>query len=396
MISVVVPVYNVEDYLEQCIESIAGQTYTEIEIILVDDGSTDRSSNICDAYAHIDRRIHVMHKKNGGSTSARKAGIRCCRGEYVSFVDADDWIEPDMFRIMLDQGAGSNIMVFAAYEESAVCQKIKGSSVAEGLYEGSSLMKLYGSMMMNGDFYVHGIPTNLWGKLFRREIIEKIQLGIPDQITYGEDAACVYPCLLNAQSVYVSNIPLYHYRIRQGSIVHGGCIGIDNFRYLYAGLKKSFRLHGQHVLLEQQLNYFIWQALLLKEYDIIPSPVPLFPFPKVEAGMKIAIYGAGLFGQTVRQYCLNSGIVSVCGWFDRDYQGYIQQGLPVDDPAAALDTDFDIMVIAILNMAVVRQIQESYTQSGISDLKIDSVSLAVLDHTALPFHDKDQEESTCI
>ena len=95
-VSVIVPIYNAEKYLNKCLESIIGQTYKNLEIILVDDGSSDNSPIICDAWAQIDSRIRVIHKKNGGVSSARNAGIDLAQGDYIGFVDADDWIEPNM------------------------------------------------------------------------------------------------------------------------------------------------------------------------------------------------------------------------------------------------------------------------------------------------------------
>ena len=95
MVSVIVPVYNISGYLERCLQSILSQTYVDLEIILVDDGSEDSSGQICDQYAEIDNRIRVIHKKNGGLVSARKAGVSAASGDYVVWVDGDDWIEPD-------------------------------------------------------------------------------------------------------------------------------------------------------------------------------------------------------------------------------------------------------------------------------------------------------------
>ena len=100
-ISVIVPIYKVEAYLRQCVDSILAQTYTDLDIVLVDDGSTDNCPAICDAYARKDARVQVVHKPNGGLMSARQAGLRVAKGEYVGFVDGDDWIEPDMYEKMM-------------------------------------------------------------------------------------------------------------------------------------------------------------------------------------------------------------------------------------------------------------------------------------------------------
>ena len=102
MISLIVPVYNIQNYLSRCIDSILAQTYRDFELILVDDGSTDGSSEVCDYYGKQDKRIVVIHKQNGGLVSARKAGIASARGEYAGFVDGDDWIEPQMYQRLIE------------------------------------------------------------------------------------------------------------------------------------------------------------------------------------------------------------------------------------------------------------------------------------------------------
>ena len=102
LISIIVPVYNVKDYVEKCLDSICGQSYTNLEIIVVDDGSTDGSGKICDAYASKDRRIKVIHRKNGGLSAARNEGLDAATGEFLGFVDSDDWIDLDMFKFLYD------------------------------------------------------------------------------------------------------------------------------------------------------------------------------------------------------------------------------------------------------------------------------------------------------
>ena len=118
LISIIVPVYNIEEYLPRCIESILAQTYSNLELILVDDGSVDKSGKICDAYAEKDVRVRVLHKENGGSSSARNAGILLAKGQYIGFVDSDDYIEANMYQKMMDAIAltGCNIVQVARDE----------------------------------------------------------------------------------------------------------------------------------------------------------------------------------------------------------------------------------------------------------------------------------------
>ncbi len=227
LVSVTVPVYNVAKYLPQCIESICNQTYEALEIILVDDGSTDESGSICDRYAQEDARITVIHKKNGGLVSARKAGLAIAHGEYVSCVDSDDWVELDMIQRLMDMESATNadMIAFAGYEECNGYRGTKENTVMEGLYQTKKqLEEIYARMLMNGNFFEPGISTYIWNKFFKRSLLEKYQMKVSDAISYGEDTACVYPCILAAGSVCVTNLYLYHYRVRQDSIVRNGLV----------------------------------------------------------------------------------------------------------------------------------------------------------------------------
>ncbi len=249
MISIIVPIYNVAEYLPQCIESICRQTYADLEIILVDDGSTDRCPDICEEYAMKDKRIHVIHKGNSGPSGARKTGIAASHGEYISCVDSDDWIEQEMMQKLMNIGAGADIIAAAGYEECGSYQGIKKNTVREGFYTTLEQRKdLYGRMLMNGNFFEYGIQTSLWGKLFKRDIFEKYCMEVPDNISYGEDTACIYPCILASESVYVTNQLLYHYRMRKGSIVRSAKVSDENFRYLYKTLQSNFERCAAAVL----------------------------------------------------------------------------------------------------------------------------------------------------
>lgn len=126
LISVIVPIYRVEKYLEPCIESIINQTYKNLEIILVDDGSDDNCGEICDKYAKIDARIKVIHKKNAGLNNARKSGIKIASGKYIGYVDGDDWIEPDMYETLLRNAVKYNVDVVetGVIESNCINEKI--------------------------------------------------------------------------------------------------------------------------------------------------------------------------------------------------------------------------------------------------------------------------------
>ena len=211
-LSVIVPVYNTVKYLRECIDSILAQTFTDFELILVDDGSTDGSGAICDEYAGKDPRIQVIHQQNGGITVARKSGVRVARGEYVTFVDSDDWIDKDMYHIMIAQEPADIV----------ICNMIKSRNdgmfaikccVSPEKYEKQKLMeRFYPVMLFDFDRCQPAVHPSLCNKLIRREIIRNVINDVADSITYGEDALCSYACMLDASCICVIDQGLYYYR----------------------------------------------------------------------------------------------------------------------------------------------------------------------------------------
>ena len=136
MVSIIVPVYNVKEYLAECVESIRRQTLSEIEIILVDDGSTDGSAELCDNYANMDKRIQALHQANGGSTRARNTGLSASKGDYIGFIDSDDWIEPNMYEELLEyaEKADADIVASVKYVHHGAGEYRESLGVPEGVY----------------------------------------------------------------------------------------------------------------------------------------------------------------------------------------------------------------------------------------------------------------------
>lgn len=220
LISVVVPIYGIERYLGLCIESIIKQTYTNLEVILVDDGSKDRCPEICDLYAQKDNRIVVVHKDNGGLVSARKAGLSVAHGVYVGYVDGDDWIEPTFYESLYKAISKSNSdLVVAGQSKDLFDSKSTITSfIPSGLYETNNLERLKRNMISYGHFFRIGITTYVWNKLFKRDLLIDCQTSVPNNITIGEDAAVVYPYIMKCKSIRIIDSFDYHYRQREDSI----------------------------------------------------------------------------------------------------------------------------------------------------------------------------------
>lgn len=215
-VSVIVPVYNAEKYLRECVDSILGQTLADLELILVDDGSTDSSPAICDRYAEQDARVQVIHKPNGRAASARNAGLRAASGEYVAFVDSDDWISPEMYKKMLETGADVTLCDYARFQgekEFAFTQP----NAAAGFYNKAQIReKIYPHLVMDGIEYPITISNCVM--LIKRDIIARNQLSYREDILISEDAPFGSEVLYCADSfAYLKNERFYHYRMTEGS-----------------------------------------------------------------------------------------------------------------------------------------------------------------------------------
>jgi len=243
LFSIVVPIYNIERYIEQCILSIINQTYTDFEVILVDDGSTDGCPRICDKYAKCDSRIKVIHKKNGGLVSARQAGANKAIGKYIICVDGDDWISKDYlerFAEIIDKYAPDVICCGAiwVYKDKEVKKYV---GIDSGYYDRKRIENDIFPILIERKDGGYFAPS-IWAKAFRHELYKKQQQLINKFITIGEDIACVKPTLYHSQSMYVIDDCLYYYRQTPSSMTKN---------------KKSFdwngpRLIGQH--LENQID----------------------------------------------------------------------------------------------------------------------------------------------
>lgn len=263
LISIIVPVYNVEKYLERCMNSILNQTYEALEIILVDDGSTDGSSQMCDAYAKKDSRVKVVHKPNGGLSDARNAGLGIATGAYIGYVDSDDWIEPDMYermyRACVENGAQLAICRYASeYSDRTVA----GGNGAQVTLDREELLKIY---IGGHDKYV--IYNSVWSKLFHRNLVkdELFPKGRnSEDIMYTTKAFCRLE-----RAVYIDAC-LYHYVIdREGSIMN-----VARGERMFRDEIPFWREHISYIRenvsneLADLAAYYFWKRLLFYYIDM--------------------------------------------------------------------------------------------------------------------------------
>lgn len=264
-VSIVIPVYNAELYLEECLESILEQSFPNLEILLIDDGSTDGTADICRRFVFLDERIKYFHKSNGGSTSARKLGIQNATGKYIMFIDADDYIKPDMISYMVDIAENNEADIVTDTFITDVNQQDypQGGKLEEGVYRGEDLKKKVLPNMFYHNILEHwGIWPTLWGKLFKRDIIGEKILELDERIFYGEDAASVFPACLKANCICIIKKYFYHYRAVQNSVSKSANKDLlDNMYYLHEYLYRIFSESEYSEVLLKQLGYYMLSVM---------------------------------------------------------------------------------------------------------------------------------------
>ena len=274
-VSVVVPVYNVEAYLHRCVDSILDQSIRNLEIILVDDGSTDRSGQICDEYERMDERIMVYHKPNGGLTSAWKAGVERASGEYVGFVDSDDWIDSDMYERMLELALRENADVTVCglifdFEDPRIPKREEISNFGREVYNREELEALFPSLINDGSFFGRTLQSARVTKLFRRELIRKNMDYCDERVSLGEDMQITVPVLLDTQKLcVVQDFYPYHYWINNRSITGQYDKGyIEKVKLLAERLQIISREKNVYDFSDQIRNDFLSMTVLAVKNEI--------------------------------------------------------------------------------------------------------------------------------
>ena len=248
VVSIIVPVYKVEQYLDRCVQSIVNQTYKNLEIILVDDGSPDNCPAMCDAWAEKDSRIRAIHKENGGLSSARNAGLEMATGAFLQFTDSDDWLEPEMIAYLIDLAERNEADVvrcgyFESYETDEPDHPVGESrcvqpDVADQIID-----------LMN-DGYLSGV---VWNKLYRRTVVGDVRYDPADGCS--EDILYNFRVLSKTQKVVYGDKPLYHYAVRMDSITN------DEFKPVAFSI-----IRAKHIIMEAHKNDEQVKPYCLKGY----------------------------------------------------------------------------------------------------------------------------------
>ena len=377
-ISVIVPIYRIEKYLPECIDSLLDQSFLNFELILVDDGSPDNCPKICDDYSKKDTRIKVIHKENGGLLSARKAGLKAAKGNYIAYVDGDDWVDKfyldTMFKLAVAND--SDLVVTGHFREfDGKIETIKPKMA--GIYDENELKSsIIPNAIYNGDFCEHGMSTYVWNKLFKRELLNKILFDVPNEIVMGEDAAITYSYLAISKSLVISRIPLYYYRQRHDSIVKS--IENPKTEYYRLGLLMNFlKQKLEHALdehnLNKQIKYYLYSQILVRSGGLIVNPggdISFNPFLRVKQNSKVVVYSSGSFGQHILSTNLKADFFQIVKWIDVDFHDLNIGGNSVEPISSISNNEFDYLIIATINPSTHASIKTELALMGIDENKI--------------------------
>lgn len=372
LISVIVPIYRVEQYLEQCIQSIRNQTHKNLEIILVDDGSDDRCPQICDYFASVDNRIKVIHKENGGPDSARKAGMLEATGKYVGYVDGDDWINQEMYESLLRFAYTYNVDIVESgiidsWEKS---EKKRTAYLPEGCYKGKEFVdKVESKLLYAGEFFAHGVAPYLWSKLFIREKIMKYQMlgGITNEIL--DDIMVVLPCVAESKNIYISYECYYHYRVRENSLKRKHRPEEVNLLKCYSSFYARFKGTKLCSKDDKQIKYYIMYRLLQKTpcmFDDLSKEEFLVAFGGIGSKNRIVLYGAGAAGIHLENYLRGIEMIDIVCWADCNFE-QLQPALDVCDPKEIMEHEYDYVVISILRESAVKSAKKDLVELGVPE-----------------------------
>lgn len=378
-LSVIVPIYNVKPYLRQCLDSIINQMYENLDIILVDDGSTDLSGEIADEYKK-DARVKVIHKKNEGLMKARLDGVRKAQGEYITFVDADDWIEQNMYADMMQQIVDKNLdMILCGMNRFYSNDKSVNSMplLGEGLYAENTIKnKVIPCMLWDKKKERNSLDASLCSKIIKRDIlIRNLEEASQLDLYLGEDAVVLFPAMLEIKKMYVMHNVYYYHRQRENGIIAPyiqDTLYFEKLFQMYQYLRRRFEQNEYaDILLWQLENFYMKFMSVRKGYlgEIELKTEAIFPFTSIRKDSRVVIYGAGNVGQAYMKQNSQYHFCEVVLWADKNYCKY-DKTLRIVSPEEIANVEYDYIVIAVQIAGMAEVIKKELLAQGVLEEKI--------------------------
>ena len=378
LISVIIPVYNVAPYIEKCLRSVLTQTYTNMEIIVIDNGSDDGTAELCEQFALSDDRIILLKQTNCGVVEARRAGIEKAVGKYICFVDGDDWVEQDMFQVMLTKIDDVDMVsVGVVWEVKSGDYINRRDNFPVGkYYKEGSLSEIYSKMLYNlEDGTSQSLTTWMCNKMFLTDKVKKIYANVDSSLVIFEDAVFVYHYLLQSNGVVLTDDYLYHYCYNSCSASHrSDDKSIENLNIVYRNFLDMFAdLPVEFELMQQTRHWFLEKCYFaLNERMGMDHDCRIIRYLLDTRGFdnkKIILYGAGRVGKDIYRQLLALNYEIIL-WADKRYESCDTDGFCISAPYDILQSTYDFILIAAENRKLIKTMIESLVGIGIDEKKI--------------------------
>ena len=351
-LGVVIPIFNTKTYLKKCVESVLEQKTEGLFVVLVDDGSYDGSSQICDEYELLDSRVHVIHQENKGKIEARYIGAAHLQTDYITFVDSDDWIEHntyDSLREYMEKKIDVISYKIIRYINDDYQLKSEGKT-KEGVFIGESYKsKICSSMIWDSEINSCGVDPSLCNKLFRREVLmPNLERARQIRVEYGDDAAVIFPTLYMANSYAVVDEYKYYHRRRLEDRIPEYILEDDYFSKLtrlYEYLRNTFNNLPEYIC---QLDIFFSYsaALRLRKYGI-ENQISRYivPFEQITPNCRVLLYGAGKVGREYYRQIKELNFCKIVAWVDKCKQE--RNGVKISGCETINNEEYDYILIAL-------------------------------------------------
>lgn len=374
-ISIIVPVYNTEKYVRKCLDSICKQSHKNLEIFVVECGSSDDSLKICREFEGQDGRISLLaYQDDLGIAWARKEGIDRATGDYYLFVDSDDYLDSDACEkmVQLAERTSADIVMCAFYRQTLEGKKIKNRicQMPAGMYRSDGMERFIDALIGEEVFSVNGAP---WSKLFSSFVMDYVKKTYNENIKqFGDDWEIVFPAIVNARGIYVSDDAFYHAVGRIGS---ASVRKYDDW-YLYVSetlklLKKSFSESRYAGLLEGKLERIYLAVILTGIQMFTDVTLPLSYIQGIDYGKKTVLYGAGWMGKLYYdQFRFTGREDCIIGWTDLYKSGTTVKGRIIESVDVAMKKDFEQVIIANMSEETTGEIMEYLSGMGVDKEKL--------------------------
>lgn len=380
-ITLIIPIYNKEKYLHMCLESIANQTYQNMEIILMDDGSTDNSSEICSEFLMRDYRFKYYKQNNSGQTVARKKGLAYASSDYVTYVDADDWIEREYVQKLMNSISNTSTCDLVSsgiqIQSEHTCYSLYGG-IREGDYEEDELVQIRGRIIFDDLHDSQGIVHSMSGKVFKKNILEIVFDQLDPDLTICEDGIAVFGYICLASGIRIINYSGYHYVQHYESSIHSvtdlDISKIELLRNEYVKLAKKFNIYEDvkyHIAKHISLVYAV---IMGRSMNLESRKKMIIPNKVRESNSKIVIYGAGKRGRELQKQIKDYPNMICIAWVDKNYD-QIDKRLNVKSVEELKHIKFDYILIAIENETIVRDVISELLKLAIPYEKIWKVQM---------------------